>query len=786
MIANALGSTYFTFDLLINIPLKKYFKLTGRRRVTRGRNIKLVRACAASLTLLASLGGMPIQAYAPHHAHTGVVCDGCAQNPISGTRHRCLFCLDVDFCSACVAEHEHQGCFLVLREPVHPEWTEMLRLLTCVPALLGADGGTAAGDMSRAGVFRSPPPGGLHARFLQFVEAGAEKVCAEAGHSTLPDGVPSSASLLEVDAKKRQGATLKLDQGRKRKRLREEAKRNCILDPQYFEKIDETRAPPSPNIPSPHPAFPGLPRCQEKYVAYRSKLPGGAMCLVSDVDGMPVATVQVFAVGNVNDAADNEGQPVPSSLVKADNDEYPALLTKMFALFGAGDVEVRMVFTNVAEKVGPVQIKLQMCDVNGFPLDGADGAFRNPIFDRIVQPIESAEMVCDNTTGKALLLNAARQVISGFEPLTSTASLQQELSQALENAIGTYMKVSVAPCQTWSGHWDRLRWHCLETFISPRRVSTAAPSGGGGLFSSASSVSDPELFFHAAPSSSGSFAGTSTGSTSFTFGAPSAGAPAVVTSIRTAVPSAADSSLGVSLVQRPTVAPPPVVSAPVLGTDPRYASSLAGAQCAYVAQLTFGRKVLNHVPQVAPPEGYACASNPLSFVFGFGIELNLKHAPKESAEQKLRDANALLAAAKDSRLVPLYEQSVATGHTSDTCLICLESSPPVDCILLPCKHQCMHSSCMRGILRCPLCRTKVDWTLGKEFDGHLTCRPVTDTDQAPLRPPNFSRIVTRRGQRDVREATVRWGELSEPTAINYPGGPTFEEFVRARFDRAQG
>ena len=714
---------------------------------------------------------MTVQAYTLHHAHTGVVCDGCAQTPIAGTRYRCLFCLDVDFCSACVGEHEHQGCFLVLREPVHPEWIAMLRMTTCVPALLGADEVNTGGDMSRAGCFQLPPPDGLHARFVQFVEAGAEKVCAAAGYSTLPDGVPSSATLLEVNAKKRQHATLKLDQGRKRKRLAKEAKRDGILDPQYFEKINETRAPPLPssNVSSPHPAFPGLQTFQEKYVAYRSKLPGGAMCLVSDVDGMPVATVQVFAVGNVNDASDDDGQPVPSSLVKADNGEYPAPLTKMFALFGAGDVEVRMVFTNVAEKVGPVRIKLQMCDASGF--DDGNTTFQNPIFDKIVQPVESVEMVCDNTTGKVLLLNAARQVISGFEPLMSAVSLQQELNRALENAIGTYLKVSVAPCQTWSGHWDKLRWHCLETFIAARRVVNEP--AGGGLFGVATSVRDAGFSFGAAPSFGGSFVGASTGSTNFSFGAPSAGTPAAVLSPSTTAQSIAVPSLGASSVQRTAFTPPRVVPAPVLGTDPRNAPSLPDAQRASVARLTLGREIANHVPRTTPPEGYVGATNPLSFVFGFGIEHNLKHAPDESDEQKLRDANALLAAAKDSRLLPLYEQSVTTGHTSDTCLICLESNPPTDCILLPCKHQCMHSSCMQETLRrCPLCRTKVEWTLGKEFDGRLTCRPAASDDRVSF-APQTERIVTRHGQRDVRRVAVRLGNPSPPM----PAAEFYRNFV---------
>ena len=715
------------------------------------------RARVLRFDSLASLDVMSVQTYTPHHVHTGVVCDGCHQTPIAGTRHRCLFCLDVDFCSECVAEHEHQGCFLVLREPVHLEWIGMLRMMTCVPTLLAADEGTAGGDSSRAGGFRAPPPDGLHARFVQFVEAGAEKVCTDAGYSNLPDGVPSFATMLELNAKRRQHATLKLDQGRKRKRLAKEARRDRILDPHYFVKINETRAPPVPSTSSssPHPSFPGLQRFEEKYVAYRTKLPGGAMCLVSDVDGMPVATVQVFAVGNSNDASNNDSELVPSSLIRADihynpNDNHPAPnpITKMFALFGAGNVEVRMAFTNLSEKVGPVRMKLQTCDARGF--DDGNTTFTNPIFDKIIQPLESVEMVCDNVTGRALLLNAAQQVISGFEPLTSAVSLQQELNRALENSIGTYLKVSVAPCQTWSGHWDKLQWHCLETFIAPRRVVNESQVGGG-LFGAGGGAAG--LTFRAAPSFGGSFGGASTGG-SFSFGAPSAGA-----SGNTIVPS-----LG-AFVQRVTFTPPPVPTTPVLGTVPRNTQNIPDVEHASVAKISLGRETPNHVPQTPPPQGYVGASTALSFVFGFGIEENIKHTQVESDEQKLRNANELLAAAKDSRLVPLYEQSVATGHTSDSCLICLESTTPADLILLPCKHQCMHSGCMREQLtRCPLCRTKVEWTLGKEFDGRLTCRPVSSETQVRLGP----RAMSRREAHELgitNEVEVRWGDPSLPVPI---------------------
>ena len=37
--------------------------------------------------------------------HDGVRCDGCKEEPIRGTRYKCLNCPNVDLCSAC----EHRG-----------------------------------------------------------------------------------------------------------------------------------------------------------------------------------------------------------------------------------------------------------------------------------------------------------------------------------------------------------------------------------------------------------------------------------------------------------------------------------------------------------------------------------------------------------------------------------------------------------------------------------------------------------------------------------------------------
>ena len=112
-------------------------------------------------------------------------------------------------------------------------------------------------------------------------------------------------------------------------------------------------------------------------------------------------------------------------------------------------------------------------------------------------------------------------------------------------------------------------------------------------------------------------------------------------------------------------------------------------------------------------------------IVGLAVETTLRAAPLESEDDTLREANRLLAAAKEYKLVSFYNDSVRLTHTSGTCVICLEENPRADLILLPCKHQCMHGKCMSVTMRrCPLCRTRIEWTLSKGADGRMTCKHI--------------------------------------------------------------
>jgi len=295
-------------------------------------------------------------------------------------------------------------------------------------------------------------------------------------------------------------------------------------------------------------------------------------------------------------------------------------------------------------------------------------------------------------------------------------------------------------------------------FVAPRAPPrTAEPSafGGGGARNAAvfnqlrdePATANPRV---AARERSGS-----TASPAFAFGAPTVASMGAVCSDATTAATAAT-----------TVAP--------LGTAPKtiapFDPSLAAA-----ARLTLGRVV----PPIPTRRNINSVHHPVTqlecvVILGMVVESSLPPLQMEPEHELRAEAKKLLEAAKSNKLTSIYERSVQGAQVSGTCVICLEEHPPTDIILLPCKHQCMHSGCMTSqVRRCPLCRTRVELALCKGADGRLSCRRDGATSGAVNPPRRTSRGVV-------------FGELSEPIAINYPGGPTMEEALEALFSRARG
>lgn len=615
--------------------------------------------------------------------HEGVRCDGCGESPLRGTRRRCLLCLDADFCPICFEDHEHD-VFIVMPEPTNMQWGVILQLLTRFGALAGAD------ETDGSTGLRTLPPDQLDTRLRVFLRAGAAAICP-LGPALAP--IPDPAAFLENAAQLRQRGRIRRDAARRRAREARDAKSQGLLDPRFFEKLAEVVANDVPRTNS-HTGT----REREAYVAYLPRRAGGGMCLVSDIDGTPILNVQIYAVSSTNAAKDldEDVDGVVSTIVRLNvatdlsaPEPVAATFNKFHAIFGEDDAEVRILFTHLSEREGPMRVRVRSCDTSGKITDSSP-----PIFDTVVAPLESIEMTADQTTGRALLLRIARHEVTTPDSTSSPAAnvtLREELHKSLHEATGSYLLITVAPTgMTRFGgtesarYWQSLRWHSLDMFVAPRKIQAPSiytsplpnPLHGGGLFGSGQSGFAP-------PSSS------------FVFGMPNA--------------------------------PSSSMTATPLGTMPRSVLPF-DATGASVGQLSPGRPVYEGSCSRAPP----CPGSYTSTVHqehdvivGLAVESTLRAAPWESEDDTLREANRLLAAAKESGLVSLYNESMRLRRAPGTCVICLEENPPVDLIMLPCSHQCMHAKCMDAMVRrCPLCRTRIEWTLGKGDDGRIACEQI--------------------------------------------------------------
>ena len=109
------------------------------------------------------------------------------------------------------------------------------------------------------------------------------------------------------------------------------------------------------------------------------------------------------------------------------------------------------------------------CDASGNTSDSTP-----PMFDAVAAPLESIEMKADQTTGRALLLRAAVQVVTTPHSIsgpTANVTLREELHKSLDEATGSYLFITVIPTGTIhfgetesAKYWESLRWHSLDMF----------------------------------------------------------------------------------------------------------------------------------------------------------------------------------------------------------------------------------------------------------------------------------------------------------------------------------
>ena len=626
---------------------------------------------------------MTIERYrgAPLATHEGVRCDGCGETPLRGTRRRCLLCIDADFCASCCEIHRHD-CFIVIPKPAHEAWSETLQLITCFASLAGAD--EFWGDDG----LNAPPPAGLNDRLRAFIDRGAHAICPP-GPALCP--VVNPASHLERLARSRRIAHARDDARRLRARDASEASRNEILNPRLFDVVDELHPW---NMPR-NPATPGR-FASQGLIAYLPRRQGGGVCLVSN-DGFPMVMIQVYAVeAKKAERVDAKGgffgdvDGVASALAQTEKDG------EFRASFAKGGVEVRAILTNVSSLCS-VRIAARRCDARGACEE--DGAA--PVFESELGPLESAEHAAEGTEGRALLLGST-------------------------GASDSYVKFTVSPTEVWSAApltnamWEGSRWHALDMFVAKRRAPDAPRRGsdwpwfgvGGipvisetdnhdvedeihrirhvGVMAEHRGLSPEELRLKALtqPNENDQNADEPSAEEPAPFVAgmaPRPPASPVAPSDEDDIIAIVSSRLNLGRVVAEACDPPPAIRLPALRRSPN------------------------------PSERSA--------VLRLAVEPNLTLPPVDPECVTRRNAAKLIVAARDRELVDVYERAARGAHQSDACVVCLESEPACDLILLPCKHQCMHAGCMSDLVRrCPLCRVSVEWTLIRDVDGRISSR----------------------------------------------------------------
>lgn len=263
-----------------------------------------------------------------------------------------------------------------------------------------------------------------------------------------------------------------------RERDAKDARAQELLDPRLFDKIAECpyhELPRDPTTTTSHDHF----LAKEGLAVYLPRRAGGGLCLVSSLDGMPVAMVQVYAVptGEAHEhetsaAAWNELNGVPSTLIESSAMGRQSGSKQQFhAVFGSDDVELRVIFTNVSRNAS-LRITAWPCDAAGNSNESTDQS----AFDSTLAPLESEEHVAERTTGRALLLKAVSKNASDLlnsdcgsgnqNGEGAPVDLAEELQMRVEKCVGSFLKISVKRVSDWypswtQAKWESLRWHSL-------------------------------------------------------------------------------------------------------------------------------------------------------------------------------------------------------------------------------------------------------------------------------------------------------------------------------------
>ena len=628
----------------------------------------------------------------------------------------------------------------------------------------------------------APPPRGLHERLRAFLVSGAEGLARHVGlppdyyhHPLLPlrerrrrslpapraepppappAAVARAAAAFERLARRRRRRRLRRHAALRRATLADAARARNELDPAHFELV--LHADRDGRGPGRSRFAPFDDTAEDGLAAYLSRA-GPAACLVSRRTDQPLLAVQVTAeltprgwVKRLDRRRDREeakaggddgeegrsdeegssdsdaegrssgrssgrsrrsgrsGRSASASLARRVDAADPWTV-----VFDSGDVEARVIVTNVSP-VGTLRVVVRAAD-GGARNDAGAGAAR-VLFDGTVAPLRSAEVSARAVDGRAIRVLAGdvfddvERAPPAFDGPSRRASLAAPVSSPgegfgfitvdafpetafdrPEHEGGANVPAGDPPGGDPDGFWAGLEWRRLETFVAPRRAREGA-----------SGSSDPSLALALDREDEGREDASVASEDGAAGGAPG---PREAFSI----PALRGPALAARVVPGRRVAAPKEAAA-------RGAGFGGGSGGGVLAEGSSSARIAPRLTlRLAARPGAADdddTSDSDSNASNASSSSSRGRARRESAARFLRGA---IASAERRRLAGAFDGATA----AETCVICLESSPAPDCVLLPCKHQCCHASEAGKLARCPLCRARVESRVARGRGGAL-------------------------------------------------------------------
>jgi Zinc finger, ZZ type/Zinc finger, C3HC4 type (RING finger) len=577
----------------------------------------------------------------PTEVHNGVACDGCLATPLVGIRHSCLVCPGLDFCGSCVTAGMHP--------PQHP--------LLATPKPLHP---TWASALQRLIQPRSPT------LLVNMDAAPGEDTLSALNHMIgLADAVvPQGENRRDAAFWEREQLRARADSRRWRGVGAPE-----LLDLRLFTPV-KSSAPVYGSVTN-------------TAVTYRPRY--DSLCLVSVADGLPIMAVQLVAAG----------AGLVSALLKPPLAAVPDNLFQ--GLVSQNNTQVAFALTNLCD-AGTLNV-----DVSKVMLDSlwrvvsSTAARINAA--NVIRAGETISVFADAATNATFVLQA---IVDATGAPLSVAQNADAMANEQKAAVGTYLRVTAVPQRGLPALNARfasgVRWELLDMFVR-RPAPPPPPQSQFGI--SNNDANQPHGFF------GGGFGTTTPPLTPFGFGAQGAH-PGF------GIPAGSSSSGPVLFGAAPTTAQPmptsPGQAAPVRINLPPVTFPLAAAAppgavlAASVASLVAGSTIEPPPVRAADPRLSFDRNQAAEALLGLAVQPALSAATQPCDTGLKARAEELLSAFARNSIVQTALSELGGQFQSDTCVACMESSPPPDALLLPCGHVCLHWEEASRVEACPLCR----------------------------------------------------------------------------------